>query len=124
MELAKPQSDMKLRIGLYGPDLHKLATALPGRFLTMSPPSSLSIDYQDARVGPTWLTQLTRSWSGMAKWPEDEASFLAYQSDTIIKAGGLRELECWTIVEGMETLLDLNYHPTPVAPAWVQALEA
>lgn len=36
----------------------------------------------------------------------------------------LRELECWTFVNGKETRIDLDYHPTPEKPAWVRRLEA
>ncbi|MFI6458725.1 hypothetical protein ACIBF6_45165 [Streptosporangium amethystogenes] len=33
----------------------------------------------------------------------------------------LRELECWTIEMGQEVRLDLDHHPVPVPPAWVEA---
>ena len=32
----------------------------------------------------------------------------------------LRELECWTIVEGREARLDLDYAPVPTPPAWAE----
>lgn len=34
----------------------------------------------------------------------------------------LRELECWTFVDGEKVRLDADYHPQPTPPAWVQAL--
>ena len=36
----------------------------------------------------------------------------------------LRELECWVVDGGGKRRLDLDYHPTPVKPALVLALEA
>lgn len=36
----------------------------------------------------------------------------------------LRELECWTFIDGKETRIDLDYNPTPEKPAWVKRLEA
>jgi hypothetical protein len=30
----------------------------------------------------------------------------------------LRELECWTVVDGIERRLDLEYQPQPIPPAW------
>jgi hypothetical protein len=36
----------------------------------------------------------------------------------------LRELECWTFVNGKETRIDLDYHPTPDKPEWVKRLNA
>lgn len=35
----------------------------------------------------------------------------------------LRDLECWTFVNGRETRIDLDHHPTPVKPEWVVRLE-
>jgi hypothetical protein len=35
----------------------------------------------------------------------------------------LRELECWYIDERGKHRLDAEYHPTPVPPAWVKALD-
>jgi hypothetical protein len=34
----------------------------------------------------------------------------------------LRELECWTIVDGVEQRLDDRYTPVPQPPAWVKAI--
>ncbi|AKC86795.1 hypothetical protein [Pseudoxanthomonas suwonensis] len=31
----------------------------------------------------------------------------------------LRELECWTVVDGVEQRLDTDYRPTPTPPDWV-----
>jgi len=36
----------------------------------------------------------------------------------------LRELQCWTIIDGQEVRLDADYHPTPVKPDWVAKVEA
>lgn len=32
----------------------------------------------------------------------------------------LRELECWTFIDGVETRIDTDYHPTPEKPDWVR----
>jgi hypothetical protein len=36
----------------------------------------------------------------------------------------LHGLECWTIIDGREVRLDLDYRPAPVKPEWVQRLLA
>ncbi len=36
----------------------------------------------------------------------------------------LHSLECWTIIEGREVRLDLDYRPAPVKPEWVQSVLA
>lgn len=35
----------------------------------------------------------------------------------------LREIECWTYVNGLKTRLDLDYNPTPNKPDWVKKCE-
>jgi hypothetical protein len=33
----------------------------------------------------------------------------------------LRELECWTVIDGLEQRLDMEYRPSPELPAWATA---
>jgi hypothetical protein len=35
----------------------------------------------------------------------------------------LRELECWTVIDGIEQRLDTAYHPSPVLPGWAGTLD-
>jgi hypothetical protein len=36
----------------------------------------------------------------------------------------LRELECWYVDERGKHRLDVDYHPTPQSPTWVENLAA
>jgi hypothetical protein len=71
----------------------------------------------------------TRRWQLLGEdKPVERAAFIFITEDEArdnLHELWLRELECWAIIKGVETRLDLDYTPPPpVKPQWVLDVEA
>jgi hypothetical protein len=93
--------------GLYDPEEQTLKIVVLGR----EPPP---VELRDARAavkqGALNESQPLKRVAYVFPKPAD--------ADRYLHPLWLRELECWTIVDGVEKRLDLDYAPQPEPPAW------
>lgn len=105
--IQRPYVFEKTLSGLYDPKKQILRVVVLGRKLE---PVELLDACAARKQGALTKTQPLRQVAYVFPNPEEAKANL--------HALWLRELECWTVIDGVEQRLDTDYHPTPKPPGW------
>ncbi len=99
--------------GLYDPEQRKLKIIVLGRDISQLEMLEMCASRYYQTLGPTQ--------------PIDNIAYIFIEEAKArehLHELWLRDLECWTFINGLEVRLDTGYNPIPSKPDWVRKLEA